>query len=157
MIYTGIDYHKRYSVACTLDAQGQKLHEARIDGNVPAAFAAYFKKLGTPSEVVIEACWNWGVLYDLLEDTAGVAKIVRSHPAKNRIDAKALATLLRGDFVARVHVPSRDVRQRKNVVRQRLWLARVRTMIRNRIHCVIDRHPRLTGENGGRVGRSWPR
>ena len=67
MIYTGIDHHKRYSVACTLDAQGQKLHEARIDGNVPAAFAAYFQKLGTPSEVVIEACWNWGVLYDLLE------------------------------------------------------------------------------------------
>jgi hypothetical protein len=58
MIYTGIDYHKRYSVACTLDAQGQKLHEARIDGNVPAAFAAYFKKLGAPSEVVVEACWN---------------------------------------------------------------------------------------------------
>lgn len=48
MICTGIDYHKRYSVACTLDAQVQKLHEARIDGNVPAAFAAYFKKLGTP-------------------------------------------------------------------------------------------------------------
>ena len=35
MIYTGIDHHKRYSVACTLDVQGQKLHEARIDGNVP--------------------------------------------------------------------------------------------------------------------------
>jgi len=110
--------------------------------------------------VVIEACWNWGVLYDLLEDTAGVAKVVLSHPAKNRIiadaqikndriDAKALATLLRGDFVARVHVPSRDVRQRKNVVRQRLWLARVRTMIRNRIHCVIDRHPLLA-----RIGRT---
>ncbi len=29
MIYTGIDYHKRYSVACALDAQGRKLHEAR--------------------------------------------------------------------------------------------------------------------------------
>jgi len=89
MIYTGIDYHKRYSVACTLDVQGQKVHEARIDGNVPAAFAAYFKKLGTPSELVIEACWNWGVLYDLLEDTGGVAKVVLSHPAKNRIIADA--------------------------------------------------------------------
>lgn len=44
MIYTGIDYHKRYSVACTLDAQGHKLHEARIDGNAAAAFAAYFKQ-----------------------------------------------------------------------------------------------------------------
>jgi len=31
--------------------------------------------------------------------------------------AKALATLLRGDFVARVHVPSRDVRQRKQRLR----------------------------------------
>ena len=41
-----------------------------------------------------------------------------SHPAKNRIiadaqikndrvDAKALATLLHGDFVARVHVPAK--------------------------------------------------
>lgn len=49
---TGIDCHKRHSVACTLDAQGQKLHERRIDGNDPAAFAAYFKKLGAPSEVV---------------------------------------------------------------------------------------------------------
>ena len=40
MNYTGIDYHKRYSVACTLDAQGRKLQEGRIDGNAVAAFAA---------------------------------------------------------------------------------------------------------------------
>jgi transposase len=154
MNYTGIDYHKRYSVACTLDAQGRKLQEGRIDGNAVAAFAAYFKQLDAPSEVVIEACWNWGALYDVLEDIEGVAKVVLSHPAKNRIiadaqikndrvDAKALATLLRGDFVAEVHVPSREVRQRKNVIRQRLWLARVRTMLRNRIHTVVDRHAHL--------------
>lgn len=35
------------------------------------------------------------------------------------------------------------MRQRKNVVRQRLWLARLRTMIRNRIHTVVDPHPQL--------------
>ncbi len=29
MIYTGIDHHKRYSVACTLDAQGRRLSEAK--------------------------------------------------------------------------------------------------------------------------------
>jgi transposase len=154
MLYTGIDYHKRYSVACTLDAQGRKVQEARIDGNAVEAFARYFRQLGTPSEVVIEACWNWGPLYDLLEGLEGVEEVVLSHPAKNRIiadaqikndrvDAKALATLLRGDFVARVHVPARAVRQRKNVIRQRLWLARLRTMIRNRIHSVVDRHPHL--------------
>jgi transposase len=154
MIYTGIDHHKRYSVAHTVDAQGRRLAEARIDYNRPEAFASYFAKFDEPSAVVLEACWNWGVLYDLLADTPGVAQVVLSHPAKNRIiadaqiktdriDAKALATLLRGNFVAEVHVPDKTVRAMKNTVRQRLWLARVRTMVRNRIHTVLDRHPTL--------------
>jgi hypothetical protein len=114
---------------------------------------------------VIEACWNWATLYDLLEDTPGVAKVVLSNPAKNRIiadaqikndkvDAKALATLLRGNFVSTVHVPGKEVRQKKNTVRQRLWLARLRTMVRNRIHTVLDRHPRIE-EQANRVRPSF--
>jgi transposase len=154
MLYTGIDYHKRYSVVCTLDAQGRRVAERRIERNAPEAFAAYFAALGEASEAVIEACWNWGALFDLLEDTAGVSRVVLSNPARNRIiaeaqikndrvDARALATLLRGDFVSEVHVPCKTVRQKKNTVRQRLWLARLRTMTRNRIHTVLERHPQL--------------
>jgi transposase len=153
-LYTGIDYHKKFSVACTMDEQGNLVREGRIAGNTPEGFEAYFKGLPAPSEVVIEACWNWGVLYDLLEQTPGVIAVVLSHPAKNRIiadaqikndrvDARALATLLRGNFVARVHVPAKEVRLKKNTLRQRLWLARMRTRMRNRIHSVIDRYPRL--------------
>jgi len=111
MLYTGIDHHKRYSVACTLDESGRKVAEARIEANDPQGFAAYFSKLGEPSRVMLEACWNWGPLYDLLEQTPGVAEVILSHPAKNRIiaeaqnkndrvDARALATLLRGNFFA---------------------------------------------------------
>jgi hypothetical protein len=55
MNYTGIDYHKRYSVACTMDAQGRLLKQARIDDNAPEAFAAYFAALDEPSEAVIDA------------------------------------------------------------------------------------------------------
>jgi transposase len=154
MYYTGIGYHKRYSVACTLDAQGRKIREARIGANAPAAFAACFKAPDQPTKVTMEACWNRGVLHDLLETLGNVAGVILSNPAKNRIiaesmhkndrfDAHALATLLRGDFISRVHVLSREVRDRKNLVRQRLWLSRVRTMVRNRIHSVIDRHPLL--------------
>lgn len=154
MNYTGIDHHKRYSVACTLDGQGRLVRQGRIDHNAPEGFAAYFAALDGPSEAVIEACWNWATLYDLLEDTKGVSKVVLSNPAKNRIiadaqikndrvDAKALATLLRGSFVSTVHVPDKQVRRKKNTVRQRLWLARLRTMVRNRIHTVLDRHPHI--------------
>lgn len=96
MNYTGIDYHKRYSVACTLDGQGRLMKQARIHHNAPEAFAAYFEALGGPSEAVIEACWNWATLYDVLEDTPGVAKVVLSNPAKNRIIAEHNENLTNG-------------------------------------------------------------
>jgi hypothetical protein len=64
MSYSGFDHHKRYTVPCTLDAQGRRLQERRIDRNAPEAFAAYLAALGEPSEVVIEACWNWATIYD---------------------------------------------------------------------------------------------
>jgi hypothetical protein len=50
LTYTGIDHHKRYSVACTLDAQGRLLQQARIDHHTPEAFAAYFQSLHDPAE-----------------------------------------------------------------------------------------------------------
>lgn len=40
MNYTEIDYHKRFSVACTLDRQGRLLKQTRVDHNVQKAFAA---------------------------------------------------------------------------------------------------------------------
>jgi hypothetical protein len=62
---------------------------------------------------------------NVLEDAAGVARVVLSHPAKNRIsadaqikndriDAQAHAARLRGDFAARGRVPSRDVRNTRS-------------------------------------------
>jgi transposase len=100
--------------------------------------------------VAIEACWNWGFVYDILEQIPEVEEIVVSNPLKNRliaeaqiktdsIDSEALATLLRGNFLARVHVPSRANRRRKDQLRQRLYWARLRTRVRNRLHALLDR------------------
>jgi transposase len=94
-------------VVSTQDAAGTRIREARIDENEPAAFAAYFKSLPEPSRVVVEACWNWGWLYDELGEIAEVDDVVLAHPFKtrliadaqiktDRLDARALATLLRG-------------------------------------------------------------
>ncbi len=54
-----------------------------------------------------------------------------------------------------MHVPARDVRQRKNIVRQRLVLARMRTMIRNRIQTVIDRNPKVERPGPGSPCATW--
>lgn len=172
MLYTGIDYHKTYSVVSTQDATGARIREARIDGNDPEAFAAYFKNLPGKSRAVLECCWNWGWLYDELGEIDGIEEVTLAHPFKtrliadaqiktDRLDARALATLLRGNLVATVHAPAPANRARKHVIRQRLFLARVRTMIRNRVHTLIARQRRLERpvftDQFGHKGLHWLR
>ncbi len=172
MLYTGVDYHRRYSVAVTLDATGARVREARIDGNEPAAFAAYFGSLPATSAVVMEACWNWGWLYDELQEIAGVESVVLAHPFKtrliadaqiktDRLDARALATLLRGNLLATVHAPSVSNRARKHVIRQRMFLVQLRTMIRNRVHTLVARQRGIDrpvfSDAFGKKGLHWLR
>jgi transposase len=170
MRYVGIDYHKRYSVLCATDERGQQVRERRISGNSPAGFAQFFAELGEPSRVVMEACWNWGWLYDVLGETPGVEQVVLAHPYKTRliaeaqiktdkVDARALAMLLRGDLVAQSHAPSAAARQRKQLLRQRLFWVRLRTRLRNRVHALLARQrglemPQVTDLFGAR-GRGW--
>jgi len=58
MNYAGIDYHKRYSVVCILDATGNILHEERIEHGFPERFNTL---LGVHAllEVAFEATMNW--------------------------------------------------------------------------------------------------
>src|ERR1700722_13421673 len=150
MKFIGIDIHKRYSVLTAIDGRGRKLSQARIEGNEASGFVQCLTGIGGRSKVVIEACWNWGKVYDALESIPGVTEVVLAHPLKTRLiaeaqiktdklDAEALATLLRGNLVARAHVPSKETRHRKDELRQRLYWARLRTRIRNRIHALLDR------------------
>ena len=155
MNYVGIDIHKRYSVLVALDERGRELKRCRINGNTAFGFAQFFSGLDGKSKVVVEACWNWGRIYDLLSEIEQVEEVVLAHPLKTRLiadaqiktdglDAQGLATLLRGDLVARAYVPSKPTRQRKEVLRQRLYWARLRTRVRNRIHALIDRQRELS-------------
>src|SRR5436190_7592264 len=121
MRYVGIDYHKRYSVLCATDERGQELKQRRISSNSATGFAQFFSELGEESKVVMEACWNWGWLYDLLAKIDGIDEVMLAHPYKtrliaeaqiktDRLDAQMLAKLLRGDLIAQSHAPSAATR-----------------------------------------------
>jgi len=113
-----------------------------------------------PLKAVIEAGRNWGMMYDLLEEI-GIDTTV-AHPLKVRaiadakikhdsIDARTLAHLLRADLVPEVHVPPKDIREQKNLLRHRFWLVKLQTMTKNRIRQIIDRNhvrtPDVTDDN----------
>ena len=53
------------------------------------------------------------------------------------MDARILADLLRGKLVPSVHIVRRESRQIKEVLRQRCFFVRQRTMLRNRIHRLL--------------------
>src|SRR5437762_9868845 len=70
MNYVGVDIHKKYSVLCALDESGRELRERRVEGNSARGFAQFFAGLEGPSKAVVEACWNWGLIHDELEELA---------------------------------------------------------------------------------------
>ena len=150
MNYIGIDIHKKYCVLSALNEAGERLREARIATKDRAGFEEYCRSLGGPCKAAIEACWGWGKMHDLLEAIDGVEEVVLAHPYKTRIiaeaqiktdkvDARALAFLLRLGALPRAHIPELATRRRKEVLRQRLFWVRERTKIRNRVHALLDR------------------
>lgn len=156
MNYTAIDYHKKNSFVSTCNEQGERIAEAKIRGNEPSVFAHYFARLGAdPGKVVVEACWNWSWLYDVLSQLEEVQEVVLAHPYKTRViaeaqiksdklDARMLSQLLRGNLIARAHAPSKQTRERRFVLRQRMFWVRLRTMVRNRVHALLARQHGLT-------------
>lgn len=170
MNYVGIDYHKAYSVVAAMNERGQLLNEARIPGNSPVAFAQFFQSLDGPSRAVLEGTRNWGYLYDLLHEIEPVEQVQLANAYKlrviaeaqvktDKIDARALANLLRGDLIPQLHVPSPKNRCRKNVLRQRVFWVRSRTMIRNRVHTLVERQRGLSvpvlRDLFGKRGSDW--
>lgn len=58
----------------------------------------------------------------------------------DKVDARILAHLLRADLVAESYVPQGNIREMRNLVRHRLSLVKMRTMIKNKVHAVIDKY-----------------
>lgn len=145
--FIGLDYHKRYSVFCVVDGEGAVVERGRIDHSQPGAFTALVKRW-PGCRIVFEASMNWHWLYEILERSMESERITLANPCKTRIiaeaqiktdrvDAFTLAQLLRGNLISSVHIGSRENRQRKEVLRQRAFFVRQRTMLRNRIHRLL--------------------
>jgi transposase len=171
MNYIGVDFHKHYSQVTVLDEKGKVLSRERIE-NTQEAVATLFEGLEKSTMAVMEVGRNWTVMYDLLEVYADQVKL--AHPKKvkaiasakiktDTISSEVLAHLLRANLIPEAHVASPEVRHVRNVLRQRMFYVRVRTMVKNRIHALVDRHPEIKRSKGmkadlfGKAGTTWLR
>lgn len=167
MIHLGIDHHKKWDQIVGINGAGETVVERRLLCT-REDWKQFKDELGSePIQSVLEAGWNWGKLYDLLEELGfkprlanplKVRLIAESAIKTDRRDALALAQLLRMGWIPEVHVPTKEIRDRKNLLRQRTWLVSERTRIKNRIHSIVDRnHLEVPDAMDlfGKRGQSW--
>ncbi|MFA5385839.1 MAG: IS110 family transposase [Eubacteriales bacterium] len=167
--YIGVDNHKKFSYMSVMDEKGMVVKEGKVVNTKEAVSKFLGREYTKDTSAVLEAGRNWTVMYDWLEEELDEVKL--AHPLKvkaiakakiktDKIDAKTLAHLLRCDLVPEAHVPDKDTRNVKNILRQRMFLVKVATMIKNRIHLIIDRHPEVKNQINpsdlfGKQGLEW--
>ena len=148
--YVGVDIHRDYGVACIQDLKGKTIEEFQFGNNIDG-IRKVKERLGTKNvHVAIESTGNmWTVLWDTLEEN-GVdlhlvhplkTKAIASNKLKNdKLDAKILAKLLRGDLLACSYVPPRHVRDEREIVRLRASLVRLRTQVINKLRSILHKY-----------------
>jgi len=145
MLHSGIDLHKRDLVIATADPAGVIVHRGKVPATRPAVLA-YFRALGLDQRAVVESTATWYWLADLLR-AEGVAltlghskyiKAIRYAKVKtDAVDAVTLAQLLRSDLVPKAHMISPELREPRDLLRQRLVLVAKRTRCKNAVNGLV--------------------
>jgi len=163
-VYVGIDVHRKRSQVAVIDQDGEVLANRNVPNGVkPILGVIGGLPAGTPA--AFEAAFGWGWLEALLEDYGFEphlvhplqCKAIASARLKNdKVDAAILAQLLRADLLPEAWIAPPPVRELRALVRHRIQLVRLRTLLRNRIHAILADHgqDRPAGCWSG-PGRQW--
>lgn len=166
MLYVGVDAHKSTSQITVMNEAGEVLRRKRV-ASTQEGFQSALAGLNAPFKSVLEASYSWGPMYDWLEDMS--EEVLLAHPLKvraiasariknDRIDSEVLTHLLRTNLIPTAHAPSREIRALRRILRQRMFLIQVRTMLRNRVRALLAQHSVKLPDNVDlytRSGRAW--
>ena len=148
----GIDIGMKTCVVCVMDEKKNVLEEAAYPNTLKDATAFARRAAGRHGRcrAVCESTGNmWLKSFEGFE-RAGIP-IVLANPARlkaisqtsaktDRIDARELARLLSADMIPTCHVPERDVRSQKQLLRHRITLVQDRTRMSNRAGRLLDKY-----------------
>ena len=141
--YIGLDVHQATIVVAVLDSTGKLIMESILETEAATILQFFAGLRGTLSVTFEEGTWSvW--LYDLLNPH--VDKLVVCNPRKNallkdgnksdRIDARKLAELLRGNQLKPVYHGETGVRMLRELSRSYLTLVKDLSRVMNRLKAV---------------------
>src|SRR6266481_8417442 len=163
-VYVGIDVHRKRSQVAIVAEDGKvQLNKNTVNGTETLLRLIGDLPAGTP--VAFEAAFGWGWLVELLEDYGFDPHLV--HPLRCKAIASArlkndkagaaiVAQLLRADLLPEAWIAPSAVRQLRALLRHRIQLVRLRTLLRDRIHAVLADHGQdRPGGCWSGPGRGW--
>ena len=147
--HIGVDYHKKFSYMVVRNSKGKIVRAGNVM-NSKQNVRSFLEPFSNKAHAVLEATRNWITMHDWLEDE--LEEVVLANPLRikaiaeakiktDKIDASILSDLLRVDLIPKAHVPSPKARIMRQVLRERMFFVRLRTMTKNRIHTIFDRYP----------------
>jgi len=149
MKYVGVDIGKRKCRAAIMNSEGRIVKELDFN-NDSAGIANLTLLLSIDDRVVMESTGPyWLDLYNQLDDLH--IAVVLANPLKtkaiasariksDKVDARILAHLLRTDLIPECYVPPKEMREIRSLVRHRLSIVKLRTMVKNKAHALVDRN-----------------
>lgn len=145
MKYVGVDLHKQSITIVVVDAARKVLARRRFSNRQAEEIVAFLVESGE-FEITVEATASYEWFVRLVEPLA--CRVVLAHPGKLRIiaestrksdnlDARVLAEMLAHDQILPAYRPTPRQRAHRRLVRQRAYLQRRITSVRNKIRHVL--------------------
>jgi transposase len=146
--YIGCDTHKKYSVFAGISEAGEIIPAQRVEHD-REGYHSFLKGLPPASQIAVGSVGNWYWLIDEMEEAGHIPTLVNAGKAKlmtgninktDKLDARGLAVLSINSTVPAVWIPPRELRDRRELVRMRIFLVHIRTGLKNRIHAAFAKY-----------------
>lgn len=143
--FMGVDIHKRFCVFTELDSKGNVIKRGKFGNNIKE-LSVFAGSLDRSVQLVVEPVLNYLWFLDQVESyvhsvhlaTPFKVRIIAESKAKtDRYDSRMLAELLRINFLPESFIAPREVRELRELIRQRYHLVRNRAMMKNRIRHLL--------------------
>lgn len=142
--YIGVDLHKKTCYITVMNKEGAIKKQTEISTDADEVRNFFEKYQGM--KVAVESTMNWIPFYENLESLGCdvllsnplQTKAIASARIKNdKVDSRVLADLLRTNLLPTAYIQPREIRDLKELVRQRINYVELRTRIKNKIHSVL--------------------
>lgn len=147
MLFAGLDVHRDSIQACLVDDSGQIVRESRFTTTSVGLNRLIETVQG--ANCVMESSTACFPVYDFLHDNGVHVRV--AHPKRtkaicsariktDKVDARMLAQLERANLVPEAHIPSKEVRDKRDLVRHHVTLVQQRTRLINQTKAALLRY-----------------